>query len=268
MSLAAYWDEMVTVGLLGADRRDPPAALPGALADLDGDDPRPAPADRLLQQVAACVAVRRAGVTPAPTAPPLDLPPPDERPTTPPGAAATWQRIVDDWPILEDEWLLTVVAAGRRLAPELIEPLLVRHRGDAVRHARSMLAAGELGEWLVAQLPYLAVRSPKPANAEHVVSLPELAMPPALAVLLTAAPDVAANELAAAFEHGQVGASLRGVLTNLVARIQPTSLPAVAAALESADPSLPSIGIALALADLARLRHTMLAELGSATLDG
>ncbi len=268
MSLASHWDELVTVGLLGADRRDPPAPPEGALADLDGDHPQPAPADRLLQQVAACVAMRRAGIVPAPPAAPLDLPPPDQRPTTPPTAAATWQRIVDDWPILEDEWLLTIVATGRRLAPELIEPLLTRHRADAVRHARAVLAAGELGEWLITQLPYLAVRSPKPPSIDHVVSLPDLAVSPPLAALLTAPPEAAATALSASFHGGQVGASLRGVLTNLVARILPTSLLIVAAALEAVDPSLPSIGIALALADLARLRHTMLAELGSATLDG
>ena len=44
---------MVTVALLGTDRRDPPAPPAGGLADLAADDPQPTPSQRLLQQVAA-----------------------------------------------------------------------------------------------------------------------------------------------------------------------------------------------------------------------
>jgi hypothetical protein len=46
-----------------------------------------------------------------------------------------------------------------------------------------------------------------------------------------------------------------------VARIQPASLPALVEAIGRIDPSQPTIGLAFALADLARLRHQMLTEL-------
>ena len=119
-SVARYWDELLTVGLLGTDRRNVPPAPPGALADLAADDPQPSPSARLLQQVAACTAARRAGIVPAAASAPLDPAPADARPPTPPAATFTWRQIVADWPVLEDEWLLTVIANGWRLAPELV----------------------------------------------------------------------------------------------------------------------------------------------------
>ena len=54
---------------------------------------------------------------------------------------------------------------------------------------------------------------------------------------------------------------LSRIVHNLVARIDPASLPALGEAIGHVDPSLPSIGLAFALADLARLRHQMLIEL-------
>ena len=58
-----------------------------------------------------------------------------------------------------------------------------------------------------------------------------------------------------------LGVSHRAVLVNVVARINPASLPALGEAIGHVDPSLPTIGLAFALADLARLRHQMLSEL-------
>ncbi|MFZ2441649.1 MAG: hypothetical protein WAW51_04780, partial [Ilumatobacteraceae bacterium] len=55
--------------------------------------------------------------------------------------------------------------------------------------------------------------------------------------------------------------SHRAVLVNLLARMQASSLPAVARAIDRVDPSSPSIGLAFALAHLAHLRHHMLTEL-------
>ena len=50
----------------------------------------------------------------------------------------------------------------------------------------------------------------------------------------------------------------RAVLVNLIARCRPAVLLDAAESLESAG-----VGLALALADEARLRHRMLSELGS-----
>jgi hypothetical protein len=57
------------------------------------------------------------------------------------------------------------------------------------------------------------------------------------------------------------GLSHRAVLLNVVARINPASLPVLGEAIGHVDPSQPTIGLAFALADMARLRHQMLVEL-------
>jgi hypothetical protein len=256
-----YWREMVTVALLGTDRRDPPAPLTGGLADLAADDPQPTPSQRLLQQVAACAVAQRAGVLPGAAASPVAPPADDQRPITPPVATATWRRIVADWSVLEDEWLLAVIHGGRRLAPELVVPLLARHRTDATRHARALVAAGTLGQWMIEWSPRLGCGSRKPAVMEAIGELPELAIVPDLLPLLWAPPAQAAHTIAEGLSSGVLGISHRAVLVNVVARIQPASLPVLVEAIGGIDPSVPSIGLAFALADLARLRDQMLDEL-------
>ncbi len=260
-----YWNQMVTVALLGTDRRDPPSPPSGELADLAADDPQPTPSQRLLQQVAATTVVRRAGLLPGESIATVAPPAEDTRPITPAASTATWRRIVSDWPVLEDEWVLTVVRVGRRLAPELVSPLLARHRSDATRHARAMAAAGPLGSWMIDWSPRLACSAKQSAGAtsslEMAAELPALAIVPEFEALLTAKPAEAARMLASGLASAQFGTPHRAVLVNLLARISPASLPAVARAIDRVDPSSPSIGLAFALADLAHLRHHMLTEL-------
>jgi hypothetical protein len=76
-----------------------------------------------------------------------------------------------------------------------------------------------------------------------------------------APPKQAAHTIAGGLSSGVFGLSHRAVLINVVARINPVSLPALGEAIGHIDPSQPTIGLAFALADLARLRHHMLAEL-------
>lgn len=261
-----YWREMVTVALLGTDRRDPPSPPVGGLADLAADDPQPTPSQRLLQQVAGCTVVRRAGLVPGPPVATVAPPAADPRPVTPHTATATWRRVVSDWPVLEDEWVLAVVRNGRRLAPELVPPLLARHRADAVRHARVLAAAGPLGEWMIDWSPRLACTAKRPPAgaapvAERAAELPELPIVPELQPLLSAPAAQVARTLAARLSAGQLGTAHRAVLVNLLARMAPSSLPAVARAIDGVGPSSPSIGVAFALANLAHLRHHMLTEL-------
>lgn len=260
---ARHWDALVTTALLGTDRRDSPAALPGALADLAADLPSPSPSLRLLQQAAALAALRRAGVLPAPQAPPLAPAPADPRPPTSPAASATWHRIVAEWPVLEDEWLLTVVQHGWRVAPELVVPVLARHRGDAVRHARALLATGPLGEWMVGLSPRLAAVSSSRPAPEAVATLPELPVVPELAAMLHAPADTVTRRLADGLGRGEFGAAHRAVLANFVARVGREVLAPLADALdhtERADGRSP-LGLAFSLAHLARLRHQALGEL-------
>lgn len=261
MTLDDYWREMVTVALLGTDRRDPPSPPVGGLADLAADDPQPTPSQRLLQQVAGCAVAQRAGVLPGASAQVIAPPDDDPRPLTPPAATATWRRILSDWPVLEDEWVLTVIHSGRRLAPELVGPLLARYRTDATRHARALVAAGPLGKWMIEWSPRLACTAKTRAVMEAIGELPELAIMPDLLPVLWATPEQAAHTLAGGLSSGVFGISHRAVLINLVARVNPASLPALAEAIGHVDPSLPAIGLAFALADLARLRQQMLTEL-------
>ncbi len=256
-----YWQQMLTVALLGTDRREPPSPPVGGLADLAADDPQPTPAQRLLQQVAGCTVVRRAGIEAGPPVTTVAPPAPDARPVTPHSASATWCRLVADWPVLEDEWVLAVIRNGRRCAPDLVPMLLARHRADATRHARALVAAGPLGPWMIDWSPRLACSAKQPPVAELIGELPELAIVPELLALLAAPPAEVARTLAAGLSSARFGSAHRAVLVNLVARVQPASLPAVARALDRADPSSPSIGLALALADLAHLRQHMLTEL-------
>ncbi len=256
-----YWNEMVTVALLGTDRRDPPAPPAGGLADLAADDPQATPSQRLLQQVAGCTVVRRAGLLPGAPVATVAPPAPDRRPPTPQSATKSWRRLVADWPVLEDEWVLAVVHNGLRLAPELVPPVLARHRTDATRHARALVAAGPLGDWMIEWSPRLACTAKLAPVVELLAELPELPIVPEMESLLSAPPAQVARTLASGLSSSELGRAHKAVLVNLLARMNPSSLPAVAQAIDRVDPSSPSIGLAFALADLAHLRHHMLTEL-------
>ena len=262
--IADQWREMVTVALLGTDRREPPAPAPGVLADLAADEPRDSPSQRLLQQAAASTVLRRAGVRAAPPCAPFAAPDDDPRALTPAVATRTWRQIVGNWPVLEDEWLLTVVTSGRRLAPELVGPLLVRHRTDATRRARVFAAAGPLAAWLVEHEPRLAPSGRKVPDMESIGELPELPTVQELAAVLAAAPAKAAATLAHGLDTGAFGVSHRATLINFVARVRADALLVIGESLDRVDPSRPAIGVAFSLADLARLRHRMLIELDPA----
>lgn len=256
-----HWRELVTVAMLGTDRRDPPEPV-GPLADLVADNVRAAPSERMLAQVAACVAVRRAGVLPGLPIDRLAGPPPDDRPPCVPAAVDRWHHITVSWTVLEDEWVLTLIANGWRTAPELVPAVLGRHRRDPVRRTRAEVASGSLAPWLVDQLPELAAPANQVApSPESIAELPELPIPPDLAALLAAPGAESGHALRAGIESGKLGASHRAVLINLLARVRPDALVGIAKALETVDQSSPGYGLAIVLADLASTRHQMLDEL-------
>jgi len=265
VDLRASWDELVAVAMLGTDRRNPPEAT-AVIADVVDDTVRSTPSERMLAQVAATVAVRRAGVLPGPARPPIAGPDTDDRPGCVPAAADRWNHVISSWPVLEDEWMLTLLTNGWRVPPDLVPELLTRHRSDPIRRVRAELACGPLAGWLVGHLPELAARGaastqPDP-SADDIAELPSLPIPPDLEPLLFADGDQVARQLAAAIDSGTLVHGHRAVLINLVARMRADSLGAVATALEAIDGS--SLGFALAsvLADLARTRQHMLDELG------
>lgn len=266
MTLAEHWSELVAVAMLGTDRRNPPQP-PGLIGDLVDDTVRATPSERMLAQVAATVGVRRAGVLPGPARPPIAGPDVDDRPVCVPAAADRWHHVISSWPVLEDEWMLTLLANGWRVPPDLVAELLERHRSDPIRRARAELACGPLGGWLVGHLPELAARGaassrPDP-SADDVAELPSLPIPPDLEPLLFADGEQVARQLVRAIDSGTLVHAHRAVLINLVARMRTDALPAVASALGTVDGS--SIGFALAsvLADLAGTRERMLDELAA-----
>jgi hypothetical protein len=259
--MADHWRELVTTAMLGTDRRDPPLAI-GPLADVVADALRSAPSERMLAQVAACTAIRRAGVLPGSPVARLQGPDVDDRPICVPAAVDRWHHIIVSWPVLEDEWMLTLIVNGWRVAPELVPAMLQRHRADPVRRARAEVACGSLASWLVRHLPELEARSTRAAIAPELLGeLPDLPISPALAGLLTAPGPESAAALAGLIGTGELGAPHRAVVVNLLARVRPDALVSIAASMGSIGQMAPGHGLASVLADLAITRHRMLDEL-------
>jgi hypothetical protein len=257
VDLDGTWRALVTAALLGTDRRPAPIPAVGPVADLVADAVRPDDAARMLAAVAGVAAARRAAFVPGPHGPALRPPADDARPWCSPTSVSTWRTVIGEWPVLEDEWVLTVIDQGFRVPPDALVELLLRHRGDAVRRARVALAGGPSAAWLTDHLPSLAPTTGVSAAAESVAGLPELPVPPDLAELLTVDARTFTGRLVSGFESATYGQAHRAVLVNLLARCRPAVLVDAADALE-----LTHVGLALALSDLARLRHRMLVELG------
>jgi hypothetical protein len=264
MTVDELWTELVTTALLGTDRRDPPEPG-GMIGELVADTVRADPSERMLATVAACTAVRRAGVRPAAPIDPLAPPPPDDRPECVPAAADRWRHITASWPVLEDEWMLTLIGQGWRLAPDLVPAALQRHRRDPIRRARVMVAAGPLADWLIDHVPDLALAAaPRPLTAierDRLGELPELPVPPELASLLAQRGAEVGGAIAVGLEDRSLAEAHRAVLVNVLARCVPEGLPDVADVLGAVDDRSPGHGLASVLADLALTRHRMLDEL-------
>lgn len=265
--MSEHWERLVAVAMLGTDRRNPPDAPP-AIAALVDDTLRTTPAERMLAQVAAMVAVRRAGVMPASPAAPLAGPPTDERPEIPPTAIERWYDITTRWPVLVDEWMIAVIDGGWRVVSQLVPDLLARHRGDRVRRLRAHLACGPLAAWLVEQLPELAdaterggVAAVTEVDADELMRLADLPVPPDLVALVDAGGAHAGVALAEAVAAGKLAHPHRAVLVNLLARIDPAALGDIHRALAAVDPAARGAALAATLADLAATRHAMLADL-------
>lgn len=263
MTVDELWRELVTTALLGTDRREPPT-VEGPIGELVADAVRADPSARMLAQIGACVAVRRAGVVPGRAQPQLSGPAADDRPACTPAAVERWRHITTSWPVLEDEWVLTLIEQGWRIAPDLVATMLQRHRRDPVRRARATVAAGPLAGWLIEHLPELDVGTPRTltaAEAERLAVLPALPIPPELESLLDASGAEVGGAIAVGLEERTLVEAHRAVLVNVVARCAPDGLIDVADVLDAVDPISPGRGLASVLADMATTRHRMLDEL-------
>ena len=256
-ALDIHWRELVTAALLGTERRSPPRPPVALVADVVDDGVPPDDAARMLVTVSAVIAARRAAFVALPPADRLQPPATsDPRPMIPSTASATWRTIVVEWPVLEDEWMLTVIGNGYRLAPDVLVAALVRHRTDPARRARAAVAGGPISAWLVDHVAGLAAAVGRTVPADVVMSLPELAIPPELGELTNVDAHTFVGRLLERFDSGELGPAHRAVLTNLLARCRPEVLPDAAGALTRVGSVL-----SLPLADLCRLRHAMLEQL-------
>ncbi len=167
------------------------------------------------------------------------------------------------WPVLEDEWTLTLIEHGWRADPQIVPAMLARHRTDALRRAHAVIAAGPLAGWLAEHVESLrpATGAVRPAR-ERIGVLPVLPVPPDLAELAGEPGDRVGEVLATALMTGALGPSHRNVIVNMLARVAPDGLTAIAGELERVSPTAMAHGLAASLADLARTRRAMLDELG------
>jgi hypothetical protein len=158
------WPELISIALLGTERREPPVLADPALAGLVGDG---SAEDRLLSAAGSLAVVRRAGWR-APPAPPLPGPAPaDVLPSC--GAAAAYRLLLllDDHRALLPEWLRAVARRGLRVPAERLPDLLeAATTNQALRDAVEAVL-GERGRWLAAQAPRWGWAAPLPGTGDE-----------------------------------------------------------------------------------------------------
>jgi Family of unknown function (DUF5691) len=152
-TLADTWAELTATALLGTDRRPLPPPPAGPAGEFGhGSDAAVA----LLDRAAAVQAARRAGAVPEPAGPPLTACPPDDRPSCLAPAARRLGRILrGEQADLLEEWLSTLIAAGRAAPPEHLVDLMDRTRAVPELRPAVVEAAGPLAGWLSNLLPGL-----------------------------------------------------------------------------------------------------------------
>ncbi|MGX1672224.1 DUF5691 domain-containing protein [Streptomyces sp. NPDC055400] len=145
------WEELVTVALLGTDRRTPPGHSTGADAPT-----------ALLDAAAVQTVRRRAGLRPAPAAalparaaddPRPPLPAPARRRlamllTDRPGTGGAGRGTYPDLMELLPQWLAGANAKGYAAPPDLLPALLDAARGRTDLRPQALTFAGPLALWL------------------------------------------------------------------------------------------------------------------------
>ncbi|MFD9326688.1 DUF5691 domain-containing protein [Streptomyces sp. NPDC060065] len=179
------WEELVTVALLGTDRRTPPGCGPGQEAPM-----------ALLDAAAVETLRRRAGMQPARAATRPEPSAPDPRPPLPPAAAQRLTQLLADRPgtggggrrgtapdLMEllPQWLTLANAHGFAPPPQALPALLDAARGRTDLRPAALTFAGPRALWLARLNPdwRFALRStpgggtalPDPAEPERVQQL-------------------------------------------------------------------------------------------------
>jgi hypothetical protein len=158
------WPELVSVALLGTQRRDPPAPADPTLAGLAGagSASHRSAGERLLSAAGALAVLRRAGRL-APPAPPLPAPAPaEQRPACGATAAYRLTLLLDDQRALLPEWLRAVAGRGLRVPAERLPDLLEAATANQALRGDVEPVLGERGPWLAAQVPRWCWAAPLP----------------------------------------------------------------------------------------------------------
>jgi hypothetical protein len=169
VSTVSGWPELVSVALLGTERRDPPAPADPALAGLAdaGSATHRSAEERLLSAAGAFAVLRRAGRL-APPAPPLPAPAPAEaRPACGATAAYRLMLLLDEQRALLPEWLRAVARRGLRVPAERLPDLLETATANQTLRGDAEPVLGERGPWLAAQVPRWSWAAPLPATGDE-----------------------------------------------------------------------------------------------------
>src|SRR5918995_451660 len=162
----AVWEDVVTVGLVGTDRRPVPDQLPPSW----GTEPNHGmdPAHVVLSLAARHRAVTRAGGLLA-SCPPAPLGPPDREPVARRAAHELLDRLLSPPQVdLLNLWLVAAAQQGQRAAASYWTPLaMVAARTTAVDLTALGRAIGERGIWFVAQNPQWSRLSNRLQSATH-----------------------------------------------------------------------------------------------------
>jgi hypothetical protein len=148
----AVWEDVVTAGLIGTDRRPVPEHLPPSWATER--DPATDPAHAVLSLAARHRAVTRAGGLPG-FCPPAALGPPNEKAVAGRTAHEILDRLLSPPQVdLLNLWLVAAAQHGQRVAAGYWTPLaMAAARISAVDRTALGRAIGERGAWFVAQNP-------------------------------------------------------------------------------------------------------------------
>jgi hypothetical protein len=168
----AVWEDVVTAGLIGTDRRPVPEQLPptwGIERDEASD-----PAHAVLSLAARHRAVTRAGGLPA-SCPPAALGPPNREPVARRAAHQILDRLLSPPQLdLLNLWLIAASRHGQRAAASYWTPLaMVAARTSAVDRTALGRAIGERGIWFVAQNPQWSRLSNRLQSATHDALSPD-----------------------------------------------------------------------------------------------
>jgi hypothetical protein len=168
----AVWEDVVTAGLIGTDRRPVPEQLPptwGIERDEASD-----PAHAVLSLAARHRAVTRAGGLPA-SCPPAALGPPNREPVARRAAHQILDRLLSPPQLdLLNLWLIAAGRHGQRAAASYWTPLaMVAARTTAVDRTALGRAIGERGIWFVAQNPQWSRLSNRLQSATHDALSPD-----------------------------------------------------------------------------------------------